>query len=97
MTKDTLWRLRMEIRLCSLYYADYRNSFGIDRHAVCDFFDGYADFLEELMREEIPDYNDAGYFDRLPQYDNAENLWAWYGCFDEEPLPLPVEPDEESA
>ena len=97
MTKDTLWQLRMEIRLCSLYYADYRNSFGIDRRAVCDFFDGYADFLEGLMREEIPDYNDAGYFDRLPQYDNAENLWAWYGCFDEEPLPLPVETGKEAA
>lgn len=55
MTKDMLWQLRMEIRLCSLYYADYRNSFGIERRAVCDFFDGYADFLEELMREENPE------------------------------------------
>lgn len=97
MTKDMLWQLRMEIRLCSLYYADYRNSFGIDRHAVCDFFDGYADFLEELMQEKIPDYNDADYFDRLPQYDNAENLWDWYCYFDEEPLSLPVEAAEEAA
>lgn len=97
MTKDMLWRLRMEIRLCSLYYADYRNSFGIDKRAVCDFFDGYADFLEDLMQEEIPDYNDEDYFGHLPQYDNAENLWDWYCCFDEEPLPLPVETAEESA
>lgn len=97
MTKDILWRLRMEICLCSLYYADYRNSFGIDRHTVCDFFDGYTDFLEDLMREEISDYNGADYFDRLPQYDNAENLWDWYCCFDEEPLPLPVETGEEAA
>lgn len=97
MTKDMLWRLRMEIRLCSLYYADYRNSFGIDKRAVCDFFDGYADFLEDLMQEEIHDYNDEDYFGHLPQYDNAENLWDWYCCFDEEPLPLPVETAEESA
>ena len=72
MTKDMLWQLRMEIRLCSLYYADYRNSFGIERRAVCDFFDGYADFLEELMREEIPDYNDAGYRTLLARL-NAES------------------------
>lgn len=97
MTKDMLWQLRMEIRLCSLFYADYRNSFGIDRRAVCDFFDGYADFLEDLMREEISDYNDEDYFDHLPQYDNAENFWDWYCCFDEDPLPLPVETAEESV
>ena len=42
MTCETLWNLRMEISLCSMYYADFRNSFGIDEHAVCDFFDGYV-------------------------------------------------------
>ena len=49
MTRETLLNLRMEICLCSLYYTDFRNSFGIDEHTVCDFFDGYADYLEELM------------------------------------------------
>ena len=42
MTRETLWNLRMEICLYSLYYTDFRNSFGIDEHAVCDFFDGYV-------------------------------------------------------
>lgn len=49
MTKDMLWRLRMGICLCSLYYADYRNSFDIDEHATSNFMDGYADYLSELM------------------------------------------------
>lgn len=96
MTREALWKLRMEIYLCSLYYADYRNSFGIDRHAVCDFFDGYADYLDALMQNSIPGYTDARFFVHLPKYDNAENLWDWYCCFEYDPLPLPV-PDESEA
>ena len=30
--EEYLWELRQEIVLGSLYYADYRNSFGIDEH-----------------------------------------------------------------
>ena len=37
-TKETLWALRREIRLNSLFIADYRNSRHIDPHVVCDFW-----------------------------------------------------------
>ena len=97
MTQEELWRLRRQIVLNSLYYSDYINSFGIDRHLVCDFFDGYLDFLEDEMRENIPDYDGKHFFDHLKSYDNSDNLWAWYGCFEEDPLPLPAEDLEEIA
>lgn len=91
MTKQMLWRLRQEISLNSMYYSDYRNSLSIDEHAVCDFFDGYLEFLSEIMQEQIPAYDDAEFFDWLPVYDNVENLWNWYGCFEEDPLLLDTE------
>lgn len=81
MTKQMLWRLRQEISLNSMYYSDY----------VCDFFDGYLEYLNEIMQEQIPAYDDAEFFDWLPVYDNAENLWNWYGCFEDDPLPLDIE------
>lgn len=46
------------------------------------------------MKEEIPGFDDQQFFNRLPSYDNAEKLWEWYECFEEEPLPLP-EPEAE--
>lgn len=91
MTKQMLWRLRQEISLNSMYYSDYRNSLSIDEHTVCDFFDGYLEFLSEIMQEEIPAYDDAEFFDWLSAYDNADNLWNWYGCFENDPLPLDIE------
>lgn len=69
MTKDELWALRQEIKLGSLFYADYRNSFGIDTHPVCDFFDGYLEYLDQEMQATIPGYDDAHFFDLLPEYD----------------------------
>lgn len=63
MTRETLWNLRMEICLCSLYYTDFRNSFGIDEHTVCDFFDGYADYLEELMNGDEAGRGGNHFFD----------------------------------
>lgn len=50
---EYLWELRQEIVLGSLYYADYRNSFGIDEHKVRDFFTSFWDsFCEELAKED---------------------------------------------
>jgi len=95
MTKDELWALRMEIRLGSLFYADYRNSFGIDEHPVCDFFDGYLEYLDQEMRELIPGYDDAHFFDHLPAYDTPENLWDWYGMLEDDPLPVTTKEQED--
>lgn len=86
-TKENLWKLRQEIGLCSLFVADYQNSFGVEEHVCCDFFEGYADFLENLMIEDFGE--DYDYFYMLDEYDNPENLYNWYGCYaDGDPLPI---------
>ena len=77
-TKETLWALRREIRLNSLFIADYRNSWHIDPHVVCDFFDGFLEDVEARMEEEIPGFDDAHFFDHLPKYDNPDTLWDYY-------------------
>lgn len=81
-SKEDLWKLRCEVSVNSLYYSDFHNSFGLDTHSVSDFFDGWLDFVEELMVED--GHKDAGnkFFDYFDQYDNAETLEQWYYCFD---------------
>lgn len=86
MSEETLWKLRQEIKLGSLFIADYRNSFGVDPHKVCDFFDGFLEFVEEEMREDHPRFNDADFWELLPNYDTPEYLLDWYCCFEEDPL-----------
>lgn len=98
MTRDMLWLLRKQILLNSLFIRDYRNTFKIDPHVVCDFFDSFLSYLDEQMEHDIPGYDDSHFFDFLPFYDTQENLWEWYCCYDDDPLPLPsmtsVENDE---
>lgn len=86
-----LWNLRKEIRLNSLFISDYQNSFGIDPHVVCDFFDSYLSYLNEEMTQTIPEYDDRNFFDLLPKYDTEENLWNWYCSYEDDPLPIPAE------
>lgn len=76
LTIEELIELKEEISLCSIYYLDYENSFGIDTHEVCDFFDGYCDYLEELMLED--GYDDNDFYDLLDRYDTIENLECWF-------------------
>ena len=58
---------------------------GVEEHACCDFFDGYMEYIGELMAE-----------DGLGAYDTPENLENWYGCFcDEDPLPITEEEEED--
>ena len=47
------------------------------------------------MRATIPGYDDAHFFDHLPAYDNADNLWDWYSMLETDPLPITEEEDEE--
>ena len=49
LTKDIVWN--------SIFYGDYENRYGIDTHVVCDFVDGYLEWLCEEFEEEI-DKND---------------------------------------
>ena len=75
-----LEQLRDEIILCSLYIKDYENSF-ISTYDALTFFNGYADYLGELMRENIKDYNDNKYFDYLNEFDNINNLKTYYNIY----------------
>lgn len=93
--EKTLWKLRKGIILCSLYYADYKNNFGVDIHACCDFFDSYCEYLGELMQEEAGDNYD--FFALLPKYDNSGNLYNWYGCYEDESLPVVAEVEYSAA
>ena len=95
MSEENLWKLRQEIKLGSLFISDYRNSFGIEPRKVCDFFDGFLEFVGEAMPENYPDYDDADFWELLPDYDQPEWLLDWYYCFEEDPLPVPETEDEE--
>ena len=77
-TRESLWALRREIVLNSLFIADYRNSLNIDPQMLCSFFDGFLEEVEMQMEEEIPGFKDAQFFDYLPQYDNPDTLWDYY-------------------
>ena len=78
-TKEDLAKLRSEICLNSVFYADYRNSFGIHEKSVCDFFDSYMSYLEELCVEDNKECTE----DNIFSYDNIDNLESWYYCYDD--------------
>jgi len=90
MTKEDLSKLRGEICLNSLFYSDYENSFGFTTHSVCDFFDGYMSFLEEITKDETE--KDSVDIDEIFARDNDDNLYDWYCCFEE--FPFKKEGDE---
>ena len=81
LTDKALLELRQDIILDSVFVSDYENRFNIDPKQVCDFFDGYGDYLQVLMNEDGKD-GDNNYFALRSQYDNDTNLLAWYGCFE---------------
>lgn len=75
LTASQLLRLRKEIVLNSLYLRDYENSFGIDQKEVCNFFEGYVEYLYEVAgHEDI--WLDI--FDLVKEYDNKQNLQDWH-------------------
>ena len=78
--KDKLWDLRNQILLNGLYFYNYENNYGIDPHSVSGFFDGYYDYIWELA-EENEDIVDE--YIVLDNYDNIDNLWSWYNCYDD--------------
>ena len=85
ITEKELIELRKQISLGSLFIKDYKNSFGINEKDVCSFFDGYLDFLDEIIYE-IEENQDALFWDLVPKYDTEENLIEWFYCFEENPL-----------
>ena len=79
-TKETLWDLRNEIVLNSLFLDDYSNSFGIDEHKVCDFFDGYMDDITDQYMEKhgLEKIDTSDLSDVWDEFDNADTLWNYY-------------------
>ena len=75
MNKETLWKLRQEIVLGSIYYHDYDNSFGFTVNSVCDFFDGY---VEHLWDRAIEEYGEECNFSDALKFDLDDNLEDWY-------------------
>ena len=84
LTKEQLLQLRKEIVLNSLYFNDYKNSFGIDKNLVYNFFDSYMEYLQELETENNENLPINEFFNK---YDTSENLIEYYFyCFDYDPL-----------
>jgi hypothetical protein len=79
MNKNTLWQFRNEIVLNSLLMSDYHNSFGFTSESVCDFFDGYMEYLEQLATEQ---YGSGCSIEQIFSFDTPDNLYNWYGCFE---------------
>lgn len=82
LTNAELSNLREDITLNSLYLSDYENRYDIDAYEVSTFFDGYLDYLFELMVDDNPTHNgtevDIMFFDLLPKYDNTDTLISYH-------------------
>ena len=74
-TFSDVLKLRRQIVLNSLYISDYENRFDFDAYEVCDFFDGYMEFLAEEWEESHGDV--AGCSD-IFDMENDENLLEWF-------------------
>jgi hypothetical protein len=75
MTSAQLWELRQEISLNSPFIADYANHFNFDEYDISIFFDGYVEYIYELM----DDNNSTNFSD----YDNEQTLLKWFNCYDD--------------
>ncbi len=80
-TQAELWELRGQIVLGSIYVADHRNDFGIDEHSVCDFFDSFLSYIEDLAREE--GNGNLDWDEIIKMYDNPETLWDFYWRYED--------------
>lgn len=68
-----LWEIRKSIVLNSIYLADYAVD-GYNTKDIAYFFDGYVEYLGEMSEEYGNDWD---------TYDNEENLWRWYNCYED--------------
>ena len=78
---EQLLELRRQICLNSIYLSDYENDLGVDRQEAYDFFDGYTSYLEELMAESDPGFDDSMFDERLGEYDTELNLLEWFSIW----------------
>jgi hypothetical protein len=90
LNKKALKSLRKEIVLNSLYYSDYENSMGIDKHNVCNFFESYVEYLGEIIEENHGNVSDKQWFKLMKKYDTIENLECYYMMYDIDPLLITI-------
>lgn len=81
--KIQLKRLRSDVVLNSLFVADYNNRYNLDTHEVCNFFDGFMDFIDTLCREAWEGTDQSMSYDEywtknIWHFDTPENLWDYY-------------------
>lgn len=55
LTDEQLKELHGEVRIGSMYYSDYNNSFFLDRSELIDYCESYEEWLEEKGIEDSPD------------------------------------------
>ena len=84
LTKNQLKQLRKEIVLNSLFLNDYNNSLFIKEKAAYAFFDSYIEYLYEIAHEN--NFKSDNITDVLNEYDNIENLYNYYLCYENNPL-----------
>ena len=83
LTTDQLSKLRKDITLNSTFTSDYENSLGIDSQLVQNFFDGYIEYLSEMIQEDIgedkyDELDDNDWYNYINKYDTLENLEHYY-------------------
>ena len=72
LTKDIIWN--------SLFISDYENRYGITPSVVCDFADGYMEWLGEVFEAEIDPNNIDTFFAVLDR--EVRNNKGGYSFYD---------------
>ena len=73
LSEQEICQLRKEIVLGSIYYRDYKNNQGLNCYEVCNFFDGYVEYLWEIASE-----NGMANINDVSSLDNTENLIDYF-------------------
>lgn len=87
LTTDQLSKLRKDITLNSTFTGDYENSLGIDSQLVQNFFDGYIEYLSEMIQEDIgedkyDELDNNDWYNYINEYDTLENLEHYYNTIE---------------
>lgn len=76
LNESQLWELRQQIVLNSIFIKDYENDFEFDPNSICNFFDGYIEYILDIAAED--GNGDLGMNEILKRYDNPDNLFDYY-------------------
>lgn len=84
LTTEQLWQLRQEVVLNSLYASDFSNNFGFAPESMQEFFEGYLDWVDEILEENnIKPKTQEEWWLAFEEYDTPENLQEWFYCYDD--------------